>query len=278
MKRVLIQGVEGAFHEVAARTFYQKDDIEIVPALSFEVLVDSLENNADINAALMAIENTLAGSLMSNYRLLNKSALVISGEIHLRITQNLLALPGTQLEDITEVYSHPIAIAQCRDFFRQYPHIRLIETEDTALSAKNLRTHRQVNAAAIAGSLAASMYDLNILEQGIETNKQNFTRFLVLERKNDAQLVVDADKVSLSFSIDHEVGSLHKVLAVLAAYQANLSKIQSAPIIGKPWEYLFFIDFITTGDLPWQFAVEAIRPITRDLSVLGAYKQGIQKL
>lgn len=278
MKKVLIQGVEGAFHEVAARSFYYQDDIEVVPALSFEVLVETLEKNKGIASALMAIENTLAGSLMSNYRLLNKSALVISGEIHLRITQNLLALPGTQWEDITEVYSHPIAIAQCRDFFRQHPHIRLIETEDTALSAKNLRTYHQVNAAAIAGSLAASMYDLNILEQGIETNKQNFTRFLVLERKNDAQPVVDADKVSLSFSIDHEVGSLHKVLAVLAAYQANLSKIQSAPIIGKPWEYLFFIDFITTGDLPWQTAVEAIRPITRDLTVLGAYKQGIQKL
>ena len=278
MKRVLIQGVQGAFHEVAARGYFGDEAIEVVPSLSFEALVETLQSNESISAAMMAIENTLAGSLMSNYRLLNQAELRITGEIHLKITQNLMALPGTKWQDIKEVYSHPIAIAQCKDFFAPHPHIRLIETEDTALSAKNLQTYQQTNAAAIAGQLAASLYGLHILEHSIETNKQNFTRFLVLERQTSATPARDADKVSISFSLDHEIGSLHKVLAVLAAYQANLSKIQSAPIIGKPWEYLFFVDFIAAGDLAWTTAIDAIRPITRDLNLLGAYKQGVQRL
>ncbi len=274
LRRVAIQGIPGAFHEVAARLYFDTAPLEIVPALTFEDLVRRLEQNDGVDIALMAIENTLAGSLMSNYRLLDNSQLSITGELHLRITQNLMALPGQSIHDIQEVYSHPIAIAQCRDFFRAYPHIRLIEAEDTALSAKQISDRNQSEAAAIAGALAAEMYGLEIIAPGIETNKKNYTRFLVLERRADATEIVDADKVSISFSVDHEVGSLHKVLAVLAAYNVNLSKIQSAPIIGKPWEYLFFVDFVTEGKVGWKQALEAIQPLAHGLKLHGAYRQG----
>lgn len=273
-RRVAIQGIPGAFHEVAARCYFGDAELEIVPSLTFEELVNKLECNDGVDTALMAIENTLAGSLMSNYRLLDHSELTITGELHLRIAQNLMALPGQSIEKISEVYSHPIAIAQCRDFFRSFPHIRLIETEDTALSAKQISDAGQYGAAAIAGVLAAELYGLEILAEGIETNKKNHTRFLVLQRRTDAEEVLDADKVSMSFSVDHEVGSLYKVLAVLAAYHVNLTKIQSAPIIGRPWEYQFFVDFVTEGKVGWKQAIDAILPLTRGLKVLGAYRQG----
>jgi prephenate dehydratase len=273
--RAVIQGVAGAFHEVAARRYFGDAALEIVPALSFGELVQTLQQGEGADVALMAIENTLAGSLMSNYRLLHEADLVITGELHLRIAQNLMALPGQSIADIREVHSHPIALAQCRAFFREHPQIRLIETEDTALSAKLIADNRQAGAAAVAGALAAEMYGLEILAESIETNKRNHTRFLVLQRREDAVEPQDADKVSMSFSTEHEVGSLYKVLAVLAAYNVNLTKIQSAPIIGQPWEYLFFVDFVTEGKVRWQQAIEAIRPLTHGLRVFGAYRQGV---
>lgn len=273
--RVVIQGVAGAFHEVAARRYFRDAALEIVPALSFGELVQTLEAGKGADVALMAIENTLAGSLMSNYRLLHEADLVITGELHLRIAQNLMALPGQSIADIREVHSHPIALAQCRAFFREHPHIRLIETEDTALSARLIAENRDMGTAAVAGALAAEIYSLEILAEGIETNKRNHTRFLVLQRREDAVDLHDADKVSMSFSTEHEVGSLYKVLAVLAAYNVNLTKIQSAPIIGQPWEYLFFVDFVTEGKVRWQQAIDAIRPLTHGLRVFGAYRQGV---
>jgi prephenate dehydratase len=196
------------------------------------------------------------------------------GEVYLRIRQNLMALPGQRIEDLKEVHSHPIAIAQCDEFFAQHPQIRLVEMEDTALSAQRIAQQQLKGVGAIASSLAASMYGLDLLAESIETNKQNFTRFLVLERQAVAESTVAADKVSLFFSLSHEVGSLHKVLAALAAHGANLTKIQSAPIEGRPWEYFFFVDFVTEESGDWQPAVEAIRPFTHSLEVLGAYRQG----
>lgn len=273
--RAVIQGVAGAFHEVAARRYFGDAALEIVPALSFGELVQTLEAGEGADVALMAIENTLAGSLMSNYRLLHEADLVITGELHLRIAQHLMALPGQSIADIREVHSHPIALAQCRAFFREHPHLRLIETEDTALSARLIAENRDMGTAAVAGALAAEMYGLEILAESIETNKRNHTRFLVLQRREDAIELQDADKVSMSFSTEHEVGSLYKVLAVLAAYNVNLTKIQSAPIIGQPWEYLFFVDFVTEGKVRWQQAIDAIRPLTHGLRVFGAYRQGV---
>jgi prephenate dehydratase len=272
--RVCIQGYAGAFHEIAARYCFEGQDIEVVPAHTFDQLVGLLESGEKVDTALMAIENTLAGSLMYNYDLLNKSKLQIVGEVYLRIKQNLMVLPGVKIEDLVEVHSHPIAIAQCREFFRQYPHIKLIETVDTALSAKLIREKGLTNVGAIASTLAAELYEMEILAAGIETNKKNHTRFLVLERREEAVVPEDADKVSLCFSVDHEVGSLYKVLAVLAAYNVNLTKIQSAPIIGKPWEYMFFLDFVEDTRVGYQQSIDAIKPLTHNLNVLGIYKKG----
>lgn len=273
-KRVSIQGYAGAFHEIAARHCFQNEALEIIPAHTFTELVEDIEKGEKSDLGLMAIENTLAGSLMSNYGLLNQSKLKITGEVFLRIKQNLLALPGRRIEDLREVHSHPIAIAQCREFFAQYPHIQLVETADTALSAKLVHDHQLKHVGAIASTLAAELYDLEVIAPGIETNKKNHTRFLVLERKENIIQAPGADKVSLCFSVHHEVGGLHRVLGVLAAYNANLTKIQSAPIIGKPWEYMFFLDFVSEGELGYEQAIDAIRPLTHDLNVMGVYNRG----
>ena len=271
--RVAIQGVAGAFHDIAAQQFFGADRVEIVPAHTFRQLVEQVENGA-ADTGLMAIENTIAGSIIGNYRLLTASSLRAVGEVYLRIRQNLMALPGQRIEDLREVHSHPIAIAQCDEFFAQHPHIRLVEMEDTALSAKHIAEQQTRGVGAIASHLAASMYGLELLAESIETSKQNFTRFLVLERSESIQWPVAADKISLFFSLSHKVGSLHKVLAALSAHCANLTKIQSAPIEGRPWEYFFFVDFVTEAVADWQLAVEALRPLTSSLEVLGAYPQG----
>ncbi len=273
--RIAIQGYRGAFHEIAARNFHRDQEIEIVPADTFDELVEIVEKGERANGGMMAIENSLAGSIMHNYRLLNESNLSVFGEVFLRIKQNLMALPGKRIEDLKEVRSHPMAIAQCREFFRSYPHIRLIETLDTALSAKRIQEQNLQQVGAIASTLAAELYELEVLMPSIETNKKNYTRFLVLGRKNGAPQIDEVEKVSLCFSAGHEVGSLHKVLAVLAAYNINLTKIQSAPIIGRQWEYRFFVDFVMEGKVGWAQALEAIKPLTTELKVHGTYRKGV---
>ncbi len=272
--RVAIQGYAGAFHDIAARLCFKDKEVEVVPAHTFEQLVQFLESDTTVDAALMAIENTLYGSLMHNYQLLNNSNLTVTGEVFLRIKQNLMVLPGTKLKDLKEVHSHPVAIDQCRKFFLDHPHIRLVETVDTALSAKNILDNNLKDTGAIASTLAADLYDLEIIAEGIETHQKNHTRFLVLRRKDHFRDDLQANKVSISFSTTHEVGSLHSVLALMAAYNLNLTKIQSSPIIGKPWEYLFFVDFVMGGKISLEQGIGAIRPITQNLKVLGAYPVG----
>lgn len=272
--KIAIQGYQGAFHEIATRFYYKDKPVEIIPADTFDELVATIEKGEKASSGLMAIENTLAGSLMYNYQLLSNSDLTIVGEVYLRIKQNLMVLPGQKIEDIEEVHSHPVALVQCKEYFKQYPHIRLVEMTDTALSAKIIREGGLKNRGAVASRLAADMYNLDILAASIETNKENFTRFLVLQPKETSQALENVEKVSLSFSALHEVGSLYKVLAVLAAYNVNLTKIQSAPIIGKQWEYMFFVDFAVDGNLDWSQAIGAIRPLTNNLKILGAYPKG----
>jgi prephenate dehydratase len=272
-KKVCIQGYAGAFHEIAARLNFQSEEINVVPAHTFDDLVQKIEEQEEADLGLMAIENTLGGNLMYNYQLLLQSKLSITGEVLLRIKQNLLTLPNTNMKDLTEVHSHPMAIAQCRVFFKQYPHIKLVENADTALSARMVQEQQKKNIGAIASTLAAELYELDILKEGIETNKQNLTRFLILEHEDKVQKIADANKVSLCFSTSHEVGSLHKILAVLSAYNANLTKITSAPIIGSPWKYMFYVDFVTS-EIGYQQAINAIQPITKNMKVLGIYKKG----
>jgi prephenate dehydratase len=271
---IAIQGVPGAFHEIAARHCFEGQHIDIVPAFTFDELVERTQRKEKVDVALMAIENSIAGTLIPNYKRVHDSSLVIVGEVYLRIVQNLMALPGQSIKDLKEVHSHPIAIEQCREFFRNYPAISLVESEDTALSAKYIKEHQCKGMGAIASSLAAKMYSLEILAPGIETNKANHTRFWVLQPKENAHIDKAANKVSLTFSVNHTVGSLYKVLAVLAAYNINVSKIQSTPILGKPWEYQFYLDFISEGLVPIQSAIDAIRPLANDMHILGIYNQG----
>jgi prephenate dehydratase len=274
--RIVIQGVKGAFHEIAARHYQQSSKVEIVPATTFQDLIEFAENPKISDGAIMAIENTIYGSILPNYELINNSNLEIIGEVFLRVRLNLLVLDGQKIEDLTEVYSHPVAIAQCLAFFKKHPHIKLISADDTALSAKMVKEKGWKHAGAIASSLAANMYEMETLAAGIETNKLNFTRFLVLAPRKEAEEVKEFDKVSICFTLGHEVGSLHQLLSILAVYNANLTKIQSVPIIGKPWEYRFFVDYLIDSPENFEKAMEVIQRLTSELKVLGKYKRGIR--
>jgi len=273
--RAAIQGIAGSFHDQAARDYFPDQHVELVPCEAFEDLFTAVKTKrADV--AVMAIENTVAGSLLPNYALLQTSGFTIFGEIFLRISQNLMALPGQTIRDIREAHSHYMAIAQTRPFFREYPNIRLIESDDTAASAKDVADKGLKGLAAIAGERAAEMYGLEILAHGIETNKRNFTRFLLLYKPNGAQpyQVVNPDKASLSFTLPHETGSLSQVLSILSFYRINLSKIQSIPIIGQEWEYHFLIDLTFDDPIRYRQSLDAIRPLTSELTILGEYIQG----
>jgi len=277
-KKIVIQGGYGAFHEIAANYYFEGEEIDIIPRLTFKDVMRSLKkDNADYG--IMAIENSLAGSILPNYSLLQDSNMRIIGEIYLRIEQNLVALPGQKIEQIKEVYSHPMAILQCEDFFDNYPHIRLIESPDTALSAKDIRDNNLQMTGAIASKLAAEKYQLEIIAAGIETNKKNYTRFLIIvennnhnhEHKINTQSV---NKASICFALAHKIGSLSKILSILSYYDINLTKIQSMPIIGKDWEYQFYVD-VEIGDYSlYQKSLEAIKPFTSNLEILGEYLKG----
>lgn len=278
ISKVAIQGVSGAFHEIACRKYFKDQQIEIVQCLSFNDLFDALLfKQADYG--VMAIENSLVGSIIPNYALLRESKLKILGEIFLRIEQNLIVAKGEKLEDIREIYSHPMAIEQCLEFLDPLRRsgVRILESEDTALSAKRIAENDLKGVAAIASSLAAEMYDLEILNQGIETNKKNFTRFLVLSNENNYLSVLNhitTNKASLYFRLPHEEGSLSQVLSVLAFYKINLTKIQSLPIVGKEWEYLFYIDLVFPDYEKYKQSLDAIRPLTKELTILGEYQKG----
>lgn len=275
VKRIVIQGYPGAFHDVAARLYYSDNEVEIIPADWFDNVVDKVEDPGQADVGMMAIENTLGGGMLENYKLINQSNLHITGEIYLRIVQNLMALPGQKIADLKEVHSHYMAIRQCKAYFKKYPHIKLVETLDTALSAKNIRENNLEGVGAIASNLAAEKYKLDILAESIETNKKNFTRFLVLQHQyfsgND---LTQVDKATISFTTAHAPGSLNKVLSVLAAYNISLSKIQSVPIVGRNWEYMFFADIIAENAMSLDQALRAVRPICNNLKVLGMYQQG----
>ncbi len=272
--KVAIQGVEGAFHEIAARRFHNAADIDVVPADTFDILIQQVESG-EADSAVMAIENTIAGSLLRNYNLLNNSKLRIRGEVFLRIKQNLMALPGIQIKDLKEVHSHPIALQQCEEFFDKYPHIRLVEAHDTALVAKEIREKGLKKIGAVGSVLAAEIYNLNILAPSIETYKKNFTRFLYITKENHEESIMpDFDKVSLVFSTNHTVGSLYKALEVLSRNNCNLTKIQSAPIMDKPWEYMFFLDFTLGTYSNYPQAMLELHRVVGEIKVLGEYRSG----
>jgi prephenate dehydratase len=274
IRKVAIQGYPGAFHEIAARFYYQGSEIDIMPADTFEEVVSMVENNAGADVGMMAIENSIAGSLLYNYNLINRASVQISGEIYLRIKQNLLVIPGAKIEDLEEVHSHYMAIAQCKEFFKKYPHIKLVETKDTAESAKYIAETGRSNTGAIASSLAAEMYGMETLEESIETNKLNFTRFIVLEHFMNVPHDEGFNKVSVSFAVSHKTGSLYHALKVLNDLDANMTKIQSTPIPGRPWEYLFFVDFMLEQTERFGSVIQGLSETTLGLKILGKYKAG----
>jgi prephenate dehydratase len=272
--RVAIQGVHGAFHEIAARYFYTEGGIEIVPADTFDILVQKVESG-EVDAAVMAIENSIAGSILRNYNLLNNSKLRIKGEVFLRIKQNLMALRGVKIEDLKEVHSHPVALQQCEDFFENYPQIKLVEAHDTALVAKEISEKKLKKIGAIGSELAAEIYGMNILAAGIETYKKNFTRFLHISTDiTEGVVIPQFDKVSVVFNTSHTVGSLHKALEVLSRNNCNLTKIQSAPIMDKPWEYMFFVDFTLGNYSDYPKAMVELLRVAGEVKVLGEYQSG----
>lgn len=272
MKKVAIQGVKGCFHEQAARIFYERhggDIPYVVECLTFDDLYKSMDSGK-ADAAVMAIENTVSGGLLPNFELLRKYERKIKGEVFLRIQQNLMALPGQKIEDIKEVRTHYMAINQTREFFKDYPWIRLVESEDTAKSAADVAAEGVPGVGAVASVLAAGMYGLEILAESIETYKQNFTRFLIL----DDDIEVDRNRVnksSMCFTLPHAPGSLAHVLTVLSFYGMNLTRIQSLPIPGQEWQYFFYVDIKFDDYLRYEQALTAVRPLMEDLNILGEY-------
>jgi prephenate dehydratase len=275
-KKIAIQGVKGCFHEQAARLFYEEHGHivpEIVECLTFKGLYKSMdEGRAD--AAVMAIENTVSGGLLPNFELLRKYDRKIKGEVFLRIQQNLMALPGQTIEDIKEVRTHYMAINQTREFFKDYPWIRLVESEDTAKSAADVAQGQLKGVGAVASALAAELYGLDILAESIETYKQNFTRFLILDdelKVNKAAI----NKSSMCFTLTHTPGSLAHVLTILSFYGMNLTRIQSLPIPGQEWQYFFYVDIKFDDYIRYEQALSAVRPLMEDLNILGEYVSAI---
>lgn len=269
--RVAIQGIETSFHEVAAMTFFGASRIETIQCLSFYDLCESLDKG-ESDFAVMAIENSIAGSILPNYFLLQSYHFSIIGELYLPIHMHLLALPGVKKEDIRSIESHPMAIRQCAEYIQSLPGVEVRESDDTALSAKKVKALRLKDTAAIANEFAAKKFGLQVLEKRIETHKKNFTRFLVLSKRTDGQ--AESNKASLSFEVAHEVGSLAEALMIFKSSNINLTKIQSIPIIGKPSEYSIHIDVEWKSRKSYDDAIRQILRQVRNLNILGEYKKG----
>ena len=270
--KISIQGYEGSFHQTAAQQFFGKS-VEVIPCATFREVVKLATNKKESDGGVMAIENSIAGSILANYNLLQRSNLVITGEVYLQIRQNLLVNPGVTIDDIREVHSHPMAIQQCFDFLDKHDW-KLVETEDTALSAKHVHQHKSKHIAAIASKLAAELFDLDVLSPNIHTLKNNYTRFLILKREETAQKIDGADKASVSFHTDHSRGSLAKVLAKIAEDGINLSKLQSFPIPNTNFKYSFHADMEFEHANQFEKVIEDIKPLTEYLKIYGIYKRG----
>jgi len=271
-KKIAIQGFEGSFHQAAARKFFG-NDVEIICCSTFRDVVKIANDKSLSDGGLMAIENSIAGSILPNYNLMLKSNLKIIGEIYLQIDQNLLVNPGVSLDDIREVHSHPMALLQCSDFLEKY-NWKLIETEDTALSAQHVHEHRSKHIAAIAGELAAELFQLNMIAPNIHTQKNNYTRFWALQPADLVKEIDDANKASIIFETDHSKGSLAKVLSKISEGDVNLSKLQSMPIPGSDWKYAFHADCEFTDIQHLNHVLESIKPFTAAVKVYGVYKNG----
>lgn len=273
--RVAIQGVAGCFHDAAAREYFEGQDIETVPCETFNEMFNLLKSDASM-LGILAIENTIAGSLLQNHELLRQSNMTIVGEYKKYISHSIAALPGQSIDDIAEVNSHPMALRQCEQYLQLHPKMKMVETYDTAGSAKMIAENNLVGHAAICGRYAAELYGLNVLEDDIQTNKRNFTRFLVVtdscnatEFKNQKAV----DKASIAFTLPHSQGSLSAVLVIFSFYGMNLTKIQSLPIIGREWEYRFYVNLSFNDYTRYRQSIDAVRPLISDFKILGEYAE-----
>jgi prephenate dehydratase len=271
-KKVTIQGYEGSFHQVAARQFFGKN-VEVIPCATFREVIRIGEDDKASDGGVMAIENSIAGSILPNYNLLQKSKLQVIGEVYLSISQNLLVYPGVKLEEIKEVHSHPMAILQCLDYLENQDW-KLVETEDTALSAKQVRQNKSKHTAAIAGKFAAQLYDLDVIGPDIHTLKNNITRFLIMVPAKQKVEIADADKASIYFQTDHSKGILSKVLAKIAQGGANLSKLQSMPIPGSTFKYGFYADIEFEQKKQLDKLLAELKLMTKNFKLFGLYKKG----
>lgn len=273
-KRVTIQGVAGCYHDAAARAYFNDEEITTIPCDSFTELFQRMGCDASL-LGIVAIENTIAGSILPNHELLRQSNMQIVGEHKMHISHVLAALPGQSIDELSEVNSHPMALMQCEQYLRQHPNLKMIEKFDTAGSAQEIAEHKLMGHAAVCGEYAANLYGLNILQRGIETNKRNFTRFLIIAdpllasemRPREEKI----NKSSIMFTLPHTNGALSKVLTIFSFYDINLSKIQSLPIIGREWEYRFYIDLTFDSYVRYHQSIDAVRPLLNDLKILGEY-------
>ena len=274
MKRIAIQGELGSFHDIAAHQYFQDEQVQIICCSTFEQVYEQIKRDPTV-IGMTAIENTIAGSLLRNYELLRDSGTAVVGEHKLHIEHCICCLPEDSWETITEVHSHPVALMQCREFLSNHPTLKAVEAEDTAGSAEMISRLQCRGWAAICHADAAKLYGLKVLQNQIEDNKHNFTRFLVVcnTRKADFMRSLEqSDKASLVFSLPHEEGSLSKVLTILSFYGINLTKIQSLPVIGHEWEYMFYVDVTYTDLIRYRQSIDAIIPLTKELKILGEYK------
>jgi prephenate dehydratase len=271
--KVAIQGIKGSFHHIVAKAHFG-DELELIECLSFAEMPKLLaEKKADL--LVMAIENSIAGAILPNYALIDRYKLSITGEHYLKIQHHLMACPGQKIEDIHEVISHPMALLQCQRFFDQYPHIKLVEDQDTASAAKKIADRQLKGIAAIASSIASELYKLEMLAENIQTIRNNSTRFFVLSNK-EIEKNSQVNKASIKFITNNEVGSLASVLSVLAKHRLNLSKIQSMPVIETPWKYAFFADFSFANYQDYCNALQEIKDNVAMLKILGEYIENKQ--
>ncbi len=271
-KIIAIQGAEGSNHHKVARDFYGIS-IQLKECMSFDALVDSLLDNS-AHLGVMAIENTIAGSIIPNYALIDANNLHIIGEKYLNIHHHLMALKGQDIKDIKEVWSHPMALLQCKEFFKKYPHVKLVEDADTAEVAKRISEQNLFGIAAIAPKIAAEIFDLSIIEDEIQTIKENATRFVIVQTALPMNGIDEINKASFKFQLDHKRGSLAAILNVLSDCKMSLTKIQSLPVIETPWKYSFFVDVTFEDYKEYEKVVKIIEIMAEEFKILGTYKNG----
>lgn len=275
MKRIAIQGVLGSFHDIAAHQYFEGEQIQLICCATFEEVFANIQRDPTV-IGMLAIENTIAGSLLHNYELLRASGAIVVGEHKLHIQHSICCLPEDDWDTISEVHSHPVALMQCREFLANHASLKAVEAEDTAGSAEFIKKNDCRGWAAICHSTAAEMYGMKVLEDHIEDNKHNYTRFLVACNPNKADFlrpIEKSNKSSLVFSLPHEEGSLSKVLTILSFYDINLTKIQSLPVIGHEWEYLFYVDVTYDNLTRYHQSIDAIIPLTKKLKIMGEYEE-----